>query len=73
MTNPKVPHDDSRPSNLQKDPEDWVTRDEPMTAAQKSYLKTLSEEANEPFDDSLTKGKAAERIEALQAKTGRGQ
>ncbi|WP_404381898.1 DUF3072 domain-containing protein [Caenispirillum salinarum] len=73
MTNPKVPHDDNAPSNLQKDPEDWVTKDEPMTDAQKSYLKTLTEEANEPFDDSLTKAAAAERIEALQAKTGRGQ
>lgn len=73
MTNPKVPHDDDRPGDLRKDPEDRVTRDEPMTDAQKSYLKTLTEEAGEPFDDSLTKGRAAERIEALQAKTGRGQ
>lgn len=73
MTNPKVPQDDATPNNLQKDPEDWVTKDEPMTAAQKSYLKTLSEEAGEPFDDSLTKAQAAERIDALQEKTGRGQ
>lgn len=50
-----------------------MTGDEPMTGAQKSYLKTLSEEAGEPFDDTLTKAHAAERIEALQKKTGRGQ
>lgn len=72
LTNPKVT-DDRQTSNLEKDPEDWVTGDEPMTGAQKSYLKTLSEEAGEPFDDTLTKAHAAERIEALQKKTGRGQ
>ncbi len=41
--------------------------------AQASYLKTLSEEAGEPFDDSLTKADASKRIDALQEKTGRGQ
>jgi len=59
------------PSNLVKDPEDWVTGDEPMTGAQASYLKTLAEEAGEPFAGDLTKAEASERIEALKAKTGR--
>ena len=59
-------------SNMQKDAEDWVTGDEPMTGAQRSYLKTLSEEAHQPFDDSLTKAQASQRIEELQALTGRG-
>ncbi|RZJ09867.1 MAG: DUF3072 domain-containing protein [Rubrivivax sp.] len=59
-------------SNMQKDPEDWVTGDEPMTGAQRSYLKTLSEEAHKPFDDNLTKAEASQRIEELQALTGRG-
>lgn len=58
--------------NLQKDPDDWVTGDEPMTAAQASYLKTLSEEAGEVYDSSLTKAEASKRIEALQQQTGRG-
>lgn len=58
--------------NAQKDPEDWVTGDEKMTGAQKSYLMTLCEEAGEPFDESLTKAEASERIDALQDKTGRG-
>ena len=40
-----------RGSNLEKDPADWKTGDEPMTAAQASYLKTLSDQANEPFDE----------------------
>jgi hypothetical protein len=55
-----------------KDPDDWTTGDEPMTGAQKSYLKTLSEEAHEPFDENLTKAEASKRIEELQQKTGRG-
>jgi Protein of unknown function (DUF3072) len=32
--------------NAEKEPEDWVTGDEPMTGAQASYLKTLSEQAH---------------------------
>jgi hypothetical protein len=59
-------------SNLEKDPAEWTTGDEPMTGAQASYLKTLSDEANEPFQDDLTKADASVRIEELQQKTGRG-
>lgn len=59
-------------SNTQKDPSEWTTGDEPMTGAQKSYLKTLSDEAKEPFDDTLTKAEASRRIDELQKKTGRG-
>jgi hypothetical protein len=33
-------------SNTQKDPDDWVSGDEPMTRAQASYLKTLCEQAH---------------------------
>ena len=33
--------------NAEKDPDGWVTGDEPMTGAQASYLQTLSEEAGE--------------------------
>ena len=58
--------------NAVKDPEDWVTGDEPMTGAQASYLQTLSEEAGEEFDPSLTKAAASERIDQLQESTGRG-
>jgi hypothetical protein len=56
--------------NAQKDPEDWVTCDEPMTGAQASYLKTLSEQAHQPgaFDENLTKAQASERIEKLKAR-----
>ena len=59
--------------NQAKDPSDWVTADEPMTGAQASYLKTLSEEAGEQFDEGLTKAEASRRIDELQSKTGRGR
>ena len=58
--------------NKIKDPEEWVTGDEPMTEAQRSYANTLAREAGEKVDDDLTKAEASERIEELQAKTGRG-
>ena len=59
-------------SNVEKDPSDWVTGDEPMTGAQKSYLKTLSDQADEQFDESLNKADASKKIDELQDKTGRG-
>jgi hypothetical protein len=59
-------------SNMEKDPDDWVTGDEPMTGAQRSYLKTLSEEAKVDFDEQLTKAEASKRIDELQEQTGRG-
>jgi hypothetical protein len=64
--------DEATPSNLRKDPDEWKTGDERMTDAQKSYLKTMSDEAGEPFDETLTKAEASKRIEELQQKTGRG-
>ena len=60
-------------SNTIKNPDDWTTGDEPMTGAQRSYLKTLSEEAKVEFDENLTKAEASKRIDELQAQTGRGQ
>jgi hypothetical protein len=68
--NPKINPDTN--SNQLKDPDDWVTGDEPMTGAQKSYLKTLTEEAGEEFEEDLTKAEASKRIDAFQEKTGRG-
>jgi hypothetical protein len=61
-----------RGSNLEKDPDDWKTGHEPMTGAQASYLKTLSDQASEPFDEELTKAEASKRIDQLQERTGRG-
>lgn len=46
--------------------EDWKTGDEPMTDAEASYRRTLSEEAGEPFDETLTKAQGSERIDAVR-------
>jgi hypothetical protein len=56
----------------EKDPDDWVTGDEPMTGAQRSYLDTLAREAGETLSADLTKAEASEHIERLQEQTGRG-
>jgi hypothetical protein len=69
--NPKSEPDPN--SNAVKDPADWTTGDEPMTGAQASYLKTLSEQAKVPFDLDLTKADASKRIDELQEMTGRGR
>jgi hypothetical protein len=60
------------PGTTEKDPEDWVTGDEPMTGAQRSYLDTLAREAGETLSADLTKAEASEHIERLQGATGRG-
>lgn len=63
----------SEPSNpgLQKDPEEWVSGDDPMTPAQKSYLDTLARQAGEELPADLTKTEASEHIDRLRAATGR--
>jgi len=55
-----------------KDPEEWATGDEPMTGAQASYLKTLSDEAGVEAAEGLTKAEASERIDERRRQTGRG-
>ena len=69
--NPKT--DPKDVSNQIKDPDQWTTGGEPMTGAQASYLKTLSEEAKEPeaFDPDLGKAEASKRIDALRKEAGR--
>jgi hypothetical protein len=68
--NPKL--DSDPPSNTEKDPDEWVSGGDPMTGAQASYLKTLSEEFGEPdaYADGLTKAEASKRIDALKARRG---
>ena len=69
--NPKVHPDLS--DNQIKDPDEWVSGDEPMTGAQASYLKTLSEQAHDPkaFDPDLDKAEASKRIDQLKHRQGR--
>jgi len=63
----------TNPNAAIKDPDDWLTGDEPMTAAQRSYLATLAREAGEEPPPDLSKADAAKKIEELQERTGRGQ
>jgi hypothetical protein len=69
-TNPKL--NPNPGSNTEKNPDDWVSGDEPMTGAQASYLTTLAEEAgvDTPAGD-LTKAEASKLIDDLKAKLGR--
>jgi len=68
--NPKTAPDPA--SNAEKDPADWVSGDEPMTGAQASYLKTLSEETGAAaFKPDLTKAEASMLIDEL--KTARNE
>lgn len=59
-------------SNTEKDPDDWVSGDEPMTGAQASYLKTLSAQAHEleAFNEGLSKAEASKEIDRLREKVG---
>jgi hypothetical protein len=68
-TNPKIDPKDT--SNQIKDPSEWTTGGEPMTGAQASYLKTLSEQAKDPdaFSPDLDKAEASQRIDALRKET----
>lgn len=72
VENPKTEGGDA--SNRIKDPDQWTTGSEPMTGAQASYLKTLSEETHEPeaFEPDLGKAEASKRIDALRKEAGRG-
>ena len=72
MEHPKTPHTGG---NTEKNPDDWVSGDEPMTGAQASYLKTLREQAREPslYQDNLTKAEASKLIDMLIEKVGLGQ
>jgi len=56
---------------LQKGPDQWKTGDEPMTAAQRSYLDTLARETGAAVDESLTKAEASKRIDELRDRSPR--
>ena len=58
-------------AGLQRDPDEWKTGDEPMTAAQRSYLETLCHDTGEPFDQELTKAEASKRIDELRDRSPR--
>ena len=58
-------------ASAQKDPDDWVTGDEPATGPQRSYLETLAREAGEEVPEDITKADASKKIDQLQGKSDR--
>jgi hypothetical protein len=70
--NPKTAPDPE--SNGEKDPSHWVSGDDPMTGAQASYLKTLSEETGTAsYRDDLTKAEASMVIDELKTTRDRSR
>lgn len=69
LHNPKL--EEHPGSNTEKDPENWVSGDDPITGAQASYLATLCEEAGVELPPAdLSKADASNRIDALKEKLG---
>ena len=61
---------DTTTAGLQRDPDDWKTGDEPMTAAQRSYLETLCRDTGAQHDAGLTQA-ASKRIDELRQRSPR--
>ncbi len=55
-----------------KDPSEWVSGDDPMTDAQRSYLETLARKAGEELPADLDKATASQHIDRLREQLGIG-
>ena len=55
----------------EKDPDQWVTGEEPMTGPQASYLATLAHDTGREVPDTLTKAEASKLIDELQSASDR--
>ena len=58
-------------TGVAKDPERWVTGDEPATASQRSYLETLATDSGTEVPDQLSKADASKLIDELQDRSPR--
>ncbi len=58
-------------SGVLRDPAEWVTGDEPITEAQRSYLDTLAREAGEQIPADMTKAEASQHIDRLRTQSER--
>lgn len=66
-----APAPEAGEGETQRDPQEWVTGDDPATEAQKTYLDRLAREAGEEIPvENLTKADASEHIDRLQKLTG---
>lgn len=64
--------EEDRDPVLQKDPSDWISGDDPMTTAQRSYLDTLARQAGEELPADLSKAEASQHIDRLKSQLGIG-
>jgi hypothetical protein len=65
--NPKI--DPAPNSNREKEPDDWVSGDDPMTGAQASYSNPSRKNAAiRTVSNRTTKAEASKRIDALKSK-----
>jgi hypothetical protein len=64
-------HDVKTSGAAAKDPESWVTGDEPATASQLSYLQTLATDSGTEVPEQLSKADASRLIDELQDKSPR--
>ena len=55
---------------LQRDPSEWVSGDDPMTPAQRSYLDNLAKQAGEELPADLNKADASQHIDRLKSELG---
>lgn len=61
---------DDQGGNLEKDPSEWATGDQPATESQKSYIDAMAKQAGEQIPANLTKAQASEQIDRLKKITG---
>lgn len=54
-----------------KDPDTWVTGDEPATSSQLSYLETLATDSGQDVPTEINKADASKLIDELQDKSPR--
>ncbi|GAA1883174.1 DUF3072 domain-containing protein [Lapillicoccus jejuensis] len=51
---------------LERDPSEWVSGDDPITEAQKSYLDNLARQAGEELPADMSKAEASQHIDRLK-------
>ena len=69
--NAPMTSEDTSQGQAAKDPDRWVTGDEPATASQRSYLETLATESGAELPDQLSKADASKLIDELQDRSPR--
>jgi hypothetical protein len=57
--------------SVAKDPDTWVTGDEPATQSQLSYLNTLAQDSGADVPSELTKAQASQLIDELRGESPR--